>query len=121
MSSIEMCRPALDRDSGTSHEGDFDLVAVSQVDIVLVSLVKSQEGEPNVEESVAMEGSELIDDLFPPRWLLTLTQALVMPLLQEGGMVLLPFARMLLPADKMLLPLGKMLLSVGRGNELTTG
>ena len=44
-------------------DSDMDLVAVSQVDIVLVSLVKSQEGEPNVEESVAMEGSELIDDL----------------------------------------------------------
>ena len=44
-------------------DNDMDLVAVSQVDIVLVSLVKSQEGEPNVEESVAMEGSELIDDL----------------------------------------------------------
>ena len=44
-------------------DNDMDLVAVSQVDIVLVSLVKSQEGEPNVEESVAMEGSESIDDL----------------------------------------------------------
>ena len=44
-------------------DNDMDLVAVSQVDIVLVSLVKSQDGEPNVEESVAMEGSELIDDL----------------------------------------------------------
>ena len=36
-----------------------DLAAASQVDVALVS----QDGEPTVEESVAMDGNELIDDL----------------------------------------------------------
>lgn len=104
MSSIEMCRPALVLDSGASQEGDLDLAAASQVDAALVS----QDGEPTVEESVAMDGNELIDDLLPPMWLETLTEALVMPL-------------PMLPLDKMLLPLDKLLLPAEGGNELTTG
>jgi len=96
MSSIEMCRPALVLDSGTSHVGDFDLAAAaaSQVEVALVS----QEGETTVEESVAMDGSELSDDLFPNIWLETLTLALMIPL----------------PLDKVLFPfIGKTLLTTG--------
>ena len=71
----------------------------------------SQEGETTVEESVAMDGSELSDDLvflisflpvlihhlFPNIWLETLTLALMIPL----------------PLDKVLFPLGNTLLTTG--------
>ena len=101
--------------------------AASQVEVVLVS----QEGETTVEESVARDGRELIDDLvfshnflavfihhlFPNMWLEALILALVIPL----PMVPFPLDKMLLPLDKMLLPLDMTLMPLEGGKELTTG
>ena len=81
-----------------------------------------------MEESVAMDGRELMDDLgflstflplllithlFPPVWLEALTVALVMPL----PMFTLPLDKMLLRLDKLLLPLESILLPAAGGNE----
>lgn len=81
--------------------------------LVIGPLVRSQDGEHRVDESVAMEGRELMDDLFPPI-LDALTGVLVNLLpttLQEdeGGMEDVPFALISVQLDSMSMPSGTML------------
>ena len=71
----------------------------------------SQEGETTMEESVAMDGSELSDDLV---FLISFLPVLIHHLVPNSWLEALILALMIpLPLDKVLLPLGKTLLTTG--------
>ena len=92
---------------GPRVDSHLAAAAASQVEVALVS----QEGETTVEESVAMDGRELSDDLV---FLISFLPVLIHHLVPNIWLEALTLALMIpLPLDKVLFPLGNTLLTTG--------